>query len=205
MTHLTSHFRMKVTTMKLEHTHEVAGTKWLVLNEATYLTKNGKEGKWEYVARRGDPKVVTLVCRSKQSQRLLFITQPRVPLNKTIIEFPAGLVDEGETLADAALRELKEETGYTGEVVSMSLETPKSAGLTNETTTIVECLVDEDRKEDTSLEESEDIHSFWMTPGELVDYFESIDKEKYMLSNDVAMYCWGYLHTQKLENSTKSR
>ena len=30
------------------------------------------------------------------------------------IEFPAGLMDAGETCEECALRELKEETGYTG-------------------------------------------------------------------------------------------
>ena len=34
-----------------------------------------------------------------------------------VIEFPAGLVDPNETLEESALRELKEETGYLGEVV----------------------------------------------------------------------------------------
>jgi len=31
-----------------------------------------------------------------------------------VIEVPAGLIDEGETAEEAALRELKEETGYVG-------------------------------------------------------------------------------------------
>lgn len=31
-----------------------------------------------------------------------------------MIEVPAGLIDEGETAEEAALRELKEETGYVG-------------------------------------------------------------------------------------------
>ena len=31
---------------------------------------------------------------------------------KVVVEFPAGLVDKGETAADAALRELAEETGW---------------------------------------------------------------------------------------------
>lgn len=34
-----------------------------------------------------------------------------------VLEFPAGLVDEGETAQDAAIRELQEETGYSGNVV----------------------------------------------------------------------------------------
>ena len=32
------------------------------------------------------------------------------------VELPAGLIDAGETAAEAAVRELKEETGYTAVV-----------------------------------------------------------------------------------------
>ena len=40
--------------------------------------------------------------------------QYRPPIDKVIIEFPAGLIDAGETAEEAAVRELKEETGYVG-------------------------------------------------------------------------------------------
>lgn len=35
---------------------------------------------------------------------------------------PAGLIDEGETAEECALRELKEETGYVGEIVRGGFE-----------------------------------------------------------------------------------
>lgn len=42
--------------------------------------------------------------------------QFRPPINKVVIEIPAGLVDAGESAAESAVRELKEETGYVGAV-----------------------------------------------------------------------------------------
>lgn len=47
---------------------------------------------------------------------LLLQKQFRPPLNKVTIEVPSGLVDEGEDISTAALRELKEETGYVATV-----------------------------------------------------------------------------------------
>lgn len=46
--------------------------------------------------------------------------QYRPPLDKVVIELPAGLIDEGETAEQAAIRELKEETGYVAEVLETS-------------------------------------------------------------------------------------
>jgi len=38
--------------------------------------------------------------------------QWRAPVDKMVIEVPAGLIDEGESAEEAAVRELREETGY---------------------------------------------------------------------------------------------
>jgi ADP-ribose pyrophosphatase len=44
--------------------------------------------------------------------RLVLERQYRYPLRKSFIEFPAGKIDEGESLLGCAQRELLEETGY---------------------------------------------------------------------------------------------
>lgn len=46
--------------------------------------------------------------------------QFRPPINKVVIEVPAGLVDAKETAAESAVRELREETGYVGVAVEIS-------------------------------------------------------------------------------------
>lgn len=65
------------------------------------------------------------------------VKQFRPPLGCHTLEFPAGLIDEGETAEAAALRELKEETGYKGEVVGVTPVTCLDPGLSNCTTQIV--------------------------------------------------------------------
>lgn len=46
--------------------------------------------------------------------------QYRPPTDKVTIEVPAGLIDAGETAEQAAVRELREETGYVGTVTQKS-------------------------------------------------------------------------------------
>jgi 8-oxo-dGTP pyrophosphatase MutT (NUDIX family) len=46
-------------------------------------------------------------------QRVVLIRQYRVGANEVCLEIPGGMVDPGETPAEAAARELAEETGYT--------------------------------------------------------------------------------------------
>lgn len=58
------------------------------------------------------PEGVIIYCvYGENKDRLVLVRQYRVSIDDYIYEFPAGLVDEGETYAQAGIRELKEETG----------------------------------------------------------------------------------------------
>lgn len=60
------------------------------------------------------PDAANIVALTKD-QHLLFVNQYRFGISEAILELPGGLVDAGESHEVAAARELKEETGYTGE------------------------------------------------------------------------------------------
>lgn len=63
--------------------------------------------------RNGDASIVVPITKDNKS---LVIVQPRVFTKTGLgIEVPAGYLDPGETHLDAAIRELREETGYEAE------------------------------------------------------------------------------------------
>lgn len=51
-----------------------------------------------------------------EPDKIVLIRQYRYPIGDVIYELPAGLIDEGENASQAAVREMKEETGFTLEV-----------------------------------------------------------------------------------------
>lgn len=60
---------------------------------------------------------VAIVVPFLDRHRLVMIRQYRYPLEKVMLEFPAGHVEEGEKPSETALRELAEETGYAAKKV----------------------------------------------------------------------------------------
>ncbi len=183
--------------MKIIKTSETFATKWLCLKQVDYEDKSGKEQKWDYISRNHFNGVVTLICRSRRYGKILFISQPRVSINKIEISFPAGLVDKGETPKQAALRELKEETGYAGGVTRVDGPFAKSAGLSDETTYYVECNVNEKSVGKTEMESTEDIQSFWKTPLQFMKWAETLDPKKYSIAAEVWFFLQGILLKRK--------
>lgn len=60
--------------------------------------------------------IVIYPVLKEEPDRIVMIRQYRYPLDAYLYELPAGLVDVGETPAQAAIREMKEETGLDFEV-----------------------------------------------------------------------------------------
>ncbi|KMU90632.1 ADP-ribose pyrophosphatase [Coccidioides immitis H538.4] len=57
---------------------------------------------------------IVAILEKPSGPELLLQKQYRPPIDKIVIEVPAGLIDAGETPEECAIRELKEETGYVG-------------------------------------------------------------------------------------------
>jgi len=105
--------------------------------EGRYLAIRERDG-WEYTTRTNAHGVVVIVPVT-DDRRLVLVEQFRIPVQARVLELPAGLVGDGgdtdESMSLAAQRELEEETGYRATRMTMLLECPSSAGMSDEMVT----------------------------------------------------------------------
>ncbi|WAQ97694.1 NUDT5-like protein [Mya arenaria] len=101
---------------------DIASGKWVKLSKVTYTDPTGKQREWEAVRRT----------------------------TKVASDLPDGLLDAGETAERCAVRELLEETGYTGTVKHTSPATSLEPGLGDMTAQLVSVEIDGDLPENQS-------------------------------------------------------
>ena len=99
-----------------------------------------KEGHWEY-AHRINATGAAIIAAVTEDQKLLLVEQYRIPVHARTIELPAGIIgdDPGgadEAQAEAARRELIEETGFEAGEIKLVSHGASSAGLASEIVTL---------------------------------------------------------------------
>lgn len=107
---------------------KLSDNKFLNLFHLDALTDSGHPFDYFFVSRRKADQIKLLTKDSaaegvvifpvlkEDPRKVVLIRQYRYPLDDVIYELPAGLIDEGETPECAAVREMKEETGFSFEV-----------------------------------------------------------------------------------------
>ncbi|WP_017472248.1 NUDIX hydrolase [Amphibacillus jilinensis] len=100
---------MKKFEEKTIKTEEIFKGKIINVTVDDVLLPNGKESKRELVRHPG---AVAIIAVTKE-KKLVMVEQYRKPLEKSILEIPAGKLEPEENHAVTARRELEEETGYT--------------------------------------------------------------------------------------------
>ena len=103
--------------------------------------------------------------------KILMEEQFRKPLDKVILELPAGKLEPGEDPEKAALRELAEETGYRAGTIQHLVTYTPTCGYSNEYLHVYFCK--DLTPGETNLDDNEDIDVVEYTPDELIDLIMS--------------------------------
>jgi ADP-ribose pyrophosphatase len=165
--------------MKIQSIQKITLGPHLNLFEISYQDADDQQRFWRIASRQDEPKCATgrfdipdavvIVPYHVDQHKLVIIKEFRIPLGHYQYGFPAGLLEQGETIEQATMRELYEETGVTvTRIIRISPPIYSSSGLTDESISIVyvECQGEPSRQANTS---SEEIYTLLVSPNEAAE------------------------------------
>lgn len=185
---------------------EGVSLKWLKLQRLQYFDAKGKLRLWEVCVRTTQQPgakadavgILSIIEEPGKEREIILVKQWRPPLGSFTIEMPAGLIDKGETPEEAALRELKEETGFVGTIDRGSYREqpiPLSPGMINEQIMLVPVKVDMSTKENKNpvqkLEETESIQVLRVPLCDLMKRLQELQDEGCSIFSAVYFFAMG--------------
>ena len=156
------------------------------LIKEVYSLPNNKTITREKIVKNGGKDSVIIVATDSNGNYILTF-QTRIN-DKIIAEFPSGYIENGEDVIEAAKRELKEETGYVSDNVTILDNSYYSVGIDNSICYVVRI--------------KNSIKSFNVNPNENLTYGIFTEEElKYLLNNNIMCGTINKLAYYSLQNN----
>lgn len=147
--------------MKLISSEKLIETPIFEVTQDLAVDPEGFEIKRAIVRHKGSAVMMPI----DQRGRILLVRQYRLPARQYLWELPAGRLDDGETVLQAAKRELREETGYRARKWTKIATFFVSPGFLEEKMTVF--AAQELTEGETEFMEDERIEKRWFGPKEL--------------------------------------
>ncbi len=183
----------------IDSAEDIARGKFLALRRLLWRDAGGVERVWESAERSVFFGAVLIFAWLKPSDRLVVIRQYRPPAGRFVYELPAGLMDKDETPGEAALRELREETGYIASSVEVagSGGCYTSPGLSSEAVFMAAAEIDENAPENaaaarrTEFDAAEDIETLLIPRAGLALFYRDESLRGRAFDSKLAAYILG--------------
>ena len=183
--------------MDFKGVRKILEGKFITRYDVDYLTAEGHSKTYEIVSRNKNiqtledlqnktPDSVIMILTDESGERILINREYRMAMAQWIYNFPAGLIDPGETPKESAKRELWEETGLDLIRIDDVLDNSYSAvGFSNERNITVFGEASGEFRKSTS--DAEEIIPGWYTKEEIRELLRT---EAFAARTQAYCYAW---------------